>query len=57
MHIRDVWQYILMLAAALLAAPAIASPIIDAGAVKAAQLRGAIVWDVRATPPATSPAQ
>lgn len=40
----------LTLLAAFFSAPALAAPIVDAAAVKAAQARGAIVWDVRATP-------
>lgn len=50
MSIRTAWQSILMFVAALVAVPSIAAPIVDAAAVKAAQARGAIVWDVRATP-------
>ena len=50
MYIRPVWQGIVMLAATLLATPSFAAAIVDAAAVKAAQARGAIVWDVRATP-------
>lgn len=50
MPIRAVWQSILMLAAAIFAIPSIAAPIVDAAAVRAAQARGAVVWDVRATP-------
>ena len=50
MPIRAAWQYILLVAAAFFVAPSIAAPIVDAAAVKAAQARGAIVWDARATP-------
>jgi thiosulfate/3-mercaptopyruvate sulfurtransferase len=50
MPVRPAWQYILLLAAAVFAIPSIAAPIVDVAAVKAAQARGAIVWDVRATP-------
>lgn len=41
---------LLALSAALLANIASANPIVDAAGVKDAQARGAIVWDVRATP-------
>lgn len=44
------WKSALLLAAALFSLPALAAPIVDVAAVKAAQARGAIVWDVRATP-------
>ncbi len=50
MPIRHAWQYVLALVAALLATPSLAAAIVDAAAVKVAQARGAIVWDVRATP-------
>ena len=50
MPIRHACQYLLALAAALLAMPSLAAAIVDAAAVKAAQARGAIIWDVRATP-------
>ena len=50
MPIRHACQYLLALAAALLAMPSLAAAIIDAAAVKAAQASGAIIWDVRATP-------
>jgi thiosulfate/3-mercaptopyruvate sulfurtransferase len=50
MPIRTAWQLILLLAASIFAIPSGAAPIVDAAAVKAAQARGAIVWDVRATP-------
>ena len=41
---------LLALFATVLALPASAAAIVDAAAVKAAQARGAIVWDMRATP-------
>ena len=41
---------LLALAATVLALPASAAAIVDAAAVKAAQARGAIVWDMRAAP-------
>jgi thiosulfate/3-mercaptopyruvate sulfurtransferase len=41
---------LLALAATVLAFPAAAAAIVDAAAVKAAQARGAIIWDMRATP-------
>ncbi|MCM2288481.1 MAG: rhodanese-like domain-containing protein [Sulfuritalea sp.] len=50
MLFRTCRKFALLLAAALFSLPALAAPIIDATAVKAAQARGAIVWDVRATP-------
>jgi thiosulfate/3-mercaptopyruvate sulfurtransferase len=50
MPIRHAWQYVLALAAVLLATPSLAAAIVDATAAKAAQARGAIVWDVRAAP-------
>jgi thiosulfate/3-mercaptopyruvate sulfurtransferase len=50
MSFRTFLQSLLFLLAAVSALPALASSIIDAAAVKAAQARGAIVWDVRATP-------
>ncbi len=50
MTIRTAWQTLLISVSALFAIPSGAAPIIDAAAVKAAQARGAIVWDVRATP-------
>jgi thiosulfate/3-mercaptopyruvate sulfurtransferase len=50
MPIRHAWHYVLALVAALLATPSLAAVIVDAAAVKVAQARGAIVWDVRATP-------
>ena len=50
MTIRTAWQTLLISVSALFAIPSGAAPIIDAAAVKVAQARGAIVWDVRATP-------
>ena len=50
MPIRAAWKFILLLAASLLAIPSGAATIVDTAAVKAAQARGAIVWDTRATP-------
>jgi thiosulfate/3-mercaptopyruvate sulfurtransferase len=50
MNIRPAWQFIMALAAALFTVPSLAAAIVDATAVKAAQARGAIVWDIRATP-------
>jgi thiosulfate/3-mercaptopyruvate sulfurtransferase len=50
MTIRAAWQSILVFVAAIFAIPSMAAPIVDAAAVKAAQARGAVVWDVRATP-------
>jgi rhodanese-related sulfurtransferase len=50
MSIRSAWQSLLLLATALFSIPSIAATIVDAAAVKAALARGAIVWDVRATP-------
>ena len=50
MPIRTAWRYILLVAAAFFVAPSIAAPIVDAAGVKAAQARGAIIWDTRATP-------
>ena len=50
MTIRTAWQTLLISVSVLFAIPSGAAPIIDAAAVKAAQARGAIVWDVRATP-------
>ncbi|MBL8487065.1 MAG: sulfurtransferase [Rhodocyclaceae bacterium] len=44
------FRALLALSAALLASIASANPIVDAAGVKDAQARGAIVWDVRATP-------
>ena len=48
--IRRLPQLLFVVFAALLACQAGAAPIVDVAAVKAAQARGAIVWDVRATP-------
>lgn len=50
MYLRHALNSVLLFMLAILAAPSFASPIVDAAAVKAAQARGAIVWDVRATP-------
>ena len=50
MNIRPVWQFIMALATAMFAVPSLAAAIVDATAVKAALGRGAIVWDIRATP-------
>jgi len=50
MSFRTFLQPVLFLLAAVLGAPSLASPIVDATAVKAALARGAILWDVRATP-------
>ncbi len=50
MPIHAAWQFILLLATAILATPSSAASIVDAAGVKAAIARGAIVWDVRATP-------
>ena len=50
MNLRTFLQSLLPLLTAVFAIPTLASPIIDAAAVKAAQARGAIIWDVRATP-------
>ena len=50
MSIRHAWRYALALAAVLLATPSLAAAIVDATTAKAAQARGAIIWDVRATP-------
>lgn len=50
MTIRTAWQTLLISVSVLFAIPSGAAPIIDAAAVKVAQARGAIVWDVRATP-------
>ena len=48
--IRRLIQLLLVFLSALLAQPASAEAIVDVAAVKAAQARGAIIWDVRATP-------
>ena len=50
MNLRTFLQSLLPLLTAVFAIPTLASPIIDAAAVKAAQARGAIICDVRATP-------
>jgi thiosulfate/3-mercaptopyruvate sulfurtransferase len=50
MYLRAFMKSILILAAALLVLPAQAAPIVDAAELRAAQARGAIVWDVRALP-------
>jgi rhodanese-related sulfurtransferase len=50
MAICTAWQTLLLSVLALFAIPSGAAPIIDAAAVKAAQARGAIIWDTRATP-------
>jgi thiosulfate/3-mercaptopyruvate sulfurtransferase len=48
--IRRLLQLLLIFSSALLALPAAATAIVDVAAVKAAQARGAIIWDVRAAP-------
>ena len=48
--IRRLPQLLFAVFTALLACQAGAAPIVDVAAVKAAQARGAIIWDVRATP-------
>jgi thiosulfate/3-mercaptopyruvate sulfurtransferase len=48
--IRRLLQLLFVFSTALLALPASATAIVDVAAVKAAQARGAIVWDVRAAP-------
>jgi thiosulfate/3-mercaptopyruvate sulfurtransferase len=50
MFYRRFQSLLLALAATVLAFPAAAAAIVDAAAVKAAQARGAIIWDMRATP-------
>lgn len=50
MLLRTLLRFLPLLAASFLAWPALGAPIVDATAVKAALARGAIVWDVRATP-------
>ena len=48
--IRRLLQLLFVFSTALLALPVSATAIVDVAAVKAAQARGAIIWDVRAAP-------
>ncbi len=50
MLLRTLLRFLPLLAAYFLAWPALGAPIVDAAAVKTALARGAILWDVRATP-------